>query len=86
MGNDTIIPYGNQFTHEGMGLDFATIPDDDIFLDFNERTDKTVIPYFTTVNVNGLDDSDILSEFHITDLDMLQCGFVHTIPSLHFFG
>ena len=86
MGNDAIIPDGDQFTHKGMGLDFTPIPDDDVFLNFNERADKTVIAYFATVNVNGLNDSDILSEFHIADLDMLQCGFVHTIPSLHFFG
>ncbi len=84
MGDDAIIPYSDQFTHKGMGLDFAPIPDDDIFLDFNKRTDKTVIPYFTPVNIDRLNDSDILPEFHIADLDILQDWLYSYDPQLAF--
>jgi hypothetical protein len=52
-------------------LDFTPIPDDDIFLNFNKGADKTIVAYFATVNVNGLNDSDVFPEFYIADLDML---------------
>jgi hypothetical protein len=70
MGDDAIITHCDQFTDKGMGLDFTPIPDDYIFLNLNEGADKTIVPYFATVNVNRLYNSDIFPKFYIADLDM----------------
>jgi hypothetical protein len=70
MRNDAVIPNCDQFAHKGMGLDFAPITDHDVFLNFNERAYKTIISDPATVHINGLDDGDVLTEFHITDLNI----------------
>lgn len=86
VGDDAIIPDGDEFADKGVGLDLAPIPDDHVSLNLDKGADKTIIADLAAVNVYRLNDSDVRPEFHITDLDMLDGWLVHTIPNLHFFG
>ena len=68
VGDDTIITNGDQFAHEGMRLDFASIPDHDILLNFHKRADKRIIADLETVKIRRLNYRHVLSEFNIPNL------------------
>jgi hypothetical protein len=58
-------------------LNSTAITYDDVLLYFYEGANEAIVAYFTTIKISRLDNSDVLTKFYITDLDLFQCGFVH---------
>lgn len=68
MRNNTVFPYGNQFAYEGMRLNATTAADLYASLDLYEWADEAIIPYPALIKIDRFDDSDILTEYDISNL------------------
>ena len=72
MRNETIIPNSDEFTDKRVRLNSTALSDRDVALNFDERTNKTVVPDFASIQVDGLDDSDVLPKYNIANSDRPQ--------------
>lgn len=67
VANKAILPYGNELTDEGMGLDPRSGSDANVALNLAEGPNEAVVAYGATIYVHGLHEFHIASEGNVHD-------------------
>jgi hypothetical protein len=67
MGNKTVVTDAYKFTNKAVRLNFGIVPNGHILLNFNKRTNKTVIANIATVKVYWFNNLAISTETDIND-------------------
>jgi len=73
MRDDAIVANGNTFADEAMGLHLAATANPDAALDFYKWTNSAFSPYFATIKIDGLGDTDVASKADIHDANGILC-------------
>lgn len=70
-----------------MRLNLRSIADRDTFLYINKRPDKNIIINYASIQILETDNRYIFAEFHISNSNLLDLGFIQDIsPSRQYFG
>jgi hypothetical protein len=79
MGDEAIIPDGNQFADERVGLDATALPDHDPLLDLDEGTNERIVSDLTLIKVRRLHHRDTDTELDVANLALEYAGGSHWV-------
>jgi hypothetical protein len=71
MGNEAIIADGHHVKDEAMGLYPASVSEHDVRLDFDERTDETIIANGTAIEIGWPYHRNVLAERNVNNANIL---------------
>jgi hypothetical protein len=80
VGDKTVVPDRYELANKGMRLDTASLPNLHSLLNFDERTDERVIIDVAPIEIDGLYNGNVLSEFDINNSDGAKLRLVHCVP------